>query len=156
MQLELKKEKITANFLTDLFIKKMYKMNALTEVRFKEFTADIFLIKEKKRRIAGVEVKGEGDSLSRLRHQLRGYLKYFHSVYVLCSPSHLKGVLKVVGEDEFSRVGVIYYENGDFITYKNVTPVRNIEGVSANWVSKTHQLYQYKWLIDEVWGRDEK
>lgn len=153
MQVE---DKISADFLTDLFIKKMFKMDALTEVRFREFTADIFFIKEKKRRFVGVEVKGDGDSLSRLKSQLRGYLKYFHSVYVLCSPHHLKGVLKVVGADEFSSVGVIYYENGEFIINKNVTPVEKITGVNSNWVSKNHKLYQYKWLIDEVWGYNEQ
>lgn len=149
-------DKISADFLTDLFIKKMFKMDALTEVRFREFTADIFFIKEKKRRFIGVEVKGDGDSLVRLKSQLRGYLKYFHSVYVLCSPRHLIGVLKVVGADEFSSVGVICYDNGEFIIKKKVIPVEKIQDVSSNWVSKNHKLYQYKWLIDEVWGYDEQ
>lgn len=148
--------KISADFLTNLFIKKMFKMEALTEVRFREFTADILFIKEKKRRFVGVEVKGDGDSLSRLKSQLRGYLKYFHSVYVLCSPRHLKGVLKVVGNNEFSNVGVIYFENGEFIIKKKVISVKKIQDVNSNWVSKNHKLYQYKWLIDEVWGYNEK
>lgn len=151
------KNRITADFLTELFIKKMYKMQALKEVRFKDFTADIFFIKDKKRKFIGVEVKGDGDSLERLKSQLSGYLKYFHSVYVLCSPALLNKVLKVVDDKEFSRVGVISYDNGEFPIYKNAIGVEKIKGVSSNWVSKKHQLYDYKWLIDEVWGlKDEQ
>lgn len=151
-----KKDKITADFLTELFIKKMYKMQALKEVRFKDFTADILFINDKKRRFVGVEVKGDGDSLERLKKQLLGYLRWFHSVYVLCSPALLRKVLRVVSADEFNSVGVISYANGEFPIYKNATGVGKIQGVNSNWVSKKHQLYDYKWLIDEVWGYDEK
>ncbi len=155
MQLS-KKDKITADFLTDLFIKKMYKMQALREVRFKDFTADIFLINDKKRRFVGVEVKGDGDSLERLKSQLSGYLRWFYSVYVLCSPALLRKVLRVVCADEFNSVGVISYENGEFPIYKKAVPVEKIKGVNSNWVSRKHQLYDYKWLIDEVWGIEDE
>lgn len=75
---------------------------------------------------------------------------------MLCSPALLRKVLRVVSADEFNSVGVISYANGEFPIYKNATGVGKIQGVNSNWVSKKHQLYDYKWLIDEVWGYDEK
>lgn len=51
------KNKVDSNVMTDVIIKQFYKMDSLTEVRFNDFTADVILIHQKKRKLLGVEIK---------------------------------------------------------------------------------------------------
>lgn len=155
MQLQ---DKIDSKVMTDVIIKQFYKMDSLTEVRFNDFTADVILIHQKKRKLVGVEIKSDKDSPRRLKSQLRGYLRWFHAVYVACTLSQLHKVLNVLKTPEFASVGVLLYMNEiddiRFDIYKKAVPVDDIVGVNANWISKQHQLYQYKWLLDEVWNKE--
>ena len=150
------KNGVDSHLMTDVLIEQLYKMDSLTEVRFKnDFTADVLLINQKRMQLIGVEVKSDKDSSRRLERQLKGYLRWFHGVYVACTLSQLKAVLRVLKSPEFANVGVLLFMNNDindvrFDIYKRAKP-NNVMSLGTDWISKRHQLYQYKWLLDEIW-----
>ena len=144
---------IHADVITNALIEKYYKMEYLTEVKFDGFTVDLMLLSPARNFIAGIEVKSPVDTLNRLRKQLRGYLKYFHKVFVATTFKQLKGVMKVVTEDEFKNVGVLVYDDNEKGFYIQKEALRNdVKGVRADWISDRHQLKQWNYLLERIWG----
>lgn len=144
---------IHADVITNAVIKQYCKMDYLTEIKFDGFTVDLMLISPSLNYIVGVEVKSPADTLNRLRKQLRGYLKYFHKVFVATTFKQLKGVMKVVNEDEFKNVGVLIYDDNEKVFYRQKEALKNdVSGVGADWISNRHQLKQWDYLLERIWG----
>lgn len=133
----------------------------LEEVRFPErlgagrFVADMVVIDTNKPCLIGVEVKSDRDELHRLKEQLKGYLIWCNYVVVVTTFMHLRGVLGIVENDtEFADVGVLVYcmdgEN------RELEIVREAKGCKlkneTGWISKKHQLHQWKYLLEMIWG----
>lgn len=129
----------------------------LEEVRFKNFTADLLFINPSKRLIHGFEIKSDRDNLDKLPHQLRGYLKYCHKVYVIITLGQYKDVLKVVNASEFNNVGVmIYVKSDEGARFDVIKEAYNnkVFGVGCSWITKKHQLYQWLYLLEMIWGKN--
>ena len=128
----------------------------LEEVRFQNFTADLLFISPIKKQIHGMEIKSDRDNLDKLPHQLRGYMKYCHKVFVITTLGQYKDVLKVVNTSEFSNVGVmIYIKSDEGVRFDTIKEAVNnkVFGVGCSWISKKHQLYQWLYLLEMIWGK---
>lgn len=132
-----------------------YKNPYLEEVRFPRFTADLIYINPAKMLLAGVEIKSDRDTLDRLENQLRGYLQYFHKVWVVTTLGMKKDVLDVLKADEFRNVGLLVYvyslEGKGFREIRKAS-INDVSGVGSSWISSTHQLQQWKYLLEMIWG----
>lgn len=70
--------------------------------------------------ILGVEIKTEGDNLTRLPHQLDYYVRTCSYTYVFCHDKHLNNVIKLLESKKYDCVGLISYDdfNGTVIAGK--------------------------------------
>lgn len=149
------KQLIGDRVLRDVLLEQFNNYPVLQEVRFKGFTADMLLIDPHDRVIFGIEVKSDRDTLYRLKEQLRGYLKYCHYVLVATTLSHKKEILQILNNPEFSNVGLlIYYMNNDGKRFEWIKDgyKNEVKGVGCDWISKKHQLYQWLYLLEQIWG----
>lgn len=162
--IENKKQLIGDKVIRDAIIERFSDFPMLEEVRFPErhgagrFTADLVVIDTDKPCLIGIEVKSDRDELHRLPEQLRGYLQWFNYVVVVTTYMHLRGVLEIVNSDtEFQDVGVwVYRMNGDVREFE---VIREAQGCylknDAGWISKKHQLYQWKYLLEIMWEDEQ-
>lgn len=150
-----KKQLIGDKVIRDAVVERFLNFPMLQEVRFKGFTADLIFIDTKKPCLIGVEVKSDRDELHRLPEQLRGYLMWCNYVVVATTFMHLRGVLEIINSDEeFQDVGVwVYRMNGENREFEVVREPRGcyLKNDIA-WISKKHQLYQWKYLLEIMWG----
>lgn len=150
-----KKQLIGDKVLRDVLLGQFNDLPVLQEVRFKGFTADILHIDPYDRIIFGIEVKSDRDTLYRLEEQLRGYLKYCHFVIVATTLSHKKEVLKILNNPEFEDVGLLmYYMDYDDKRFEWLKDgyENEVKGVGTQWITKNHQLYQWLYLLEQIWG----
>lgn len=129
----------------------------LEEVRFPEFTADMLIIYPKYPAIVGVEVKSDRDNLLRLPQQLDGYLKYCNKVFVATTFMHRKDILEILAYEKYQDVGLCFYvmENGEkFFWFEKFPLGSDIRRGNANWISKKHQLYQWKYILEMIWKEE--
>lgn len=156
-----KKQLIGDKVIRDVVKEKYSDFPILEEVRFPaklgagRFTADLVVIDTDKPCLIGVEVKSDRDELHRLKEQLRGYLMWCNFVIVATTFMHKKGVLEIVNSDaEFADIGVwVYRMNGEKREFEVVREPRGcyLKNDIA-WISKKHQLYQWKYLLEIMWG----
>jgi len=128
----------------------------LEEVRFKNFTADLLFINPIKKQIHGMEIKSDRDNVDKLKHQLRGYLQYCNKVFVVTTLGQYKDVLRVVNTSEFYNVGVmIYVKSDEGARFDIIKEAYNnkVFGVGSSWITKKHQLYQWLYLLEMIWGK---
>lgn len=156
-----KKQLIGDKVIRDAVIERFSNLPMLQEVRFEGFTADLVFIDTKKPCLIGVEVKSDRDELQRLAEQLKaGYLKWCNVVVVATTMIHRVEALKILdSEPMFSEVGLFIYKmDGDKKYFEVVRePVfADVSGwTSAKWVGKKHQLYQWKYLLEIMWGQGQ-
>lgn len=132
----------------------------LQEVRFPEFTADIISINPDKKIIFGIEIKSDRDKLDRLEHQLRGYMRYCSFVFVYTTNTHLEDVKRILSQPEFEKVGILLYvksKNGaDRKLEKRAFGYEKVvKEIGVDWITKKHQLHQWLYLLEEIWGKNE-
>lgn len=131
----------------------------LEEVRFPQHRLDIlrfFRFKERKVLMA-IEIKGERDSLRRLKSQLREYLKYCNIVYVLTTENHQYDVLEVCQEPEFKSVGIFVYDEHEqkFVNWRHgKCQDLHGRGLNVDWITRNNNLYSWVYYLYEVWGCD--
>lgn len=152
--IENKKQLIGDKVIRDAVVEMFSDFPMLEEVRFKGFTADLIFIDTKKPCLIGVEVKSDRDELHRLPEQLRGYLLWCNYAVVATTYMPLKEVLEIINSDEeFADVGVwVYRMNGNIREFEVVRePCGCYLKNDAGWISKKHQLYQWKYLLEIMW-----
>lgn len=141
--------------LREVLIEQFNIFNYLEEVRFQGFTADVLFIDTKDTLLWGIEVKSDRDNLDRLESQLYGYLANCNIVFIATTLSQRKNVLRILDKPEFKDVGLLtyYMNNGQrfFRTEKEAVNAK-IKGNGINWITKKHQLYQWIYLLEEIWG----
>ncbi len=150
-----KKQLIGDKALRDVLLNQFNSYPVLQEVRFKGFTADILLIDTDNKTLVGIEVKSDRDTLYRLEEQLRGYLKYCNYVLVATTLSHKKEILKILNNPEFSNIGLLMYNmynEGKRFQWLKDGHENEVNGVGCDWISKKHQLYQWLYLLEMIWG----
>lgn len=156
-----KKQLIGDKVIRDAVIEMFSDFPMLEEVRFPaklgagRFTADMVVIDTDKPCLIGIEVKSDRDELHRLKEQLRGYLTWCNYVVVTTTYMHLRGVLEIINSDEeFQDVGVWVYrmngENREFEAFREARGCRLQN--ETGWISRKHQLYQWKYLLEIMWG----
>lgn len=158
--IENKKQLIGDKVIRDA-VKEHYKdFPMLEEVRFPErlgagrFVADLLVIDTEKPCLLGIEVKSDRDELHRLKEQLKGYLMWCNFVVVATTMMHKKGVLEIIENDEeFRDVGVwVYRMNED---RREFEVIREAQGCylknDTKWISKKHQLNQWRYLLEMIW-----
>lgn len=156
-----KKQLIGDKVIRDAVKERFSNLPMLEEVRFEGFTADLVFIDTKKPALIGVEVKSERDELQRLAEQLKvGYLKWFNVVIIATTMMHRAEALEILdSEPMFSEVGLFIYKmEGDKRYFEVVRePVfADVSGwTSAKWVGKKHQLYQWRYLLEMIWGQEQ-
>ncbi len=159
--IENKKQLIGDKVIRDAVVERFLNLPMLQEVRFEGFTADLVFIDTKKPCLIGVEVKSDRDELYRLSEQLKaGYLKWFNVVIVATTMMHKAEALKILdSEPMFSEVGLFIYKmDGDkryFEVVKKPVFADVSRWTSAKWVSKKHQLYQWRYLLEMIWGQEQ-
>lgn len=156
--IENKKQLIGDKVIRDVVIERFLNFPMLEEVRFEGFTADLIFIDTKKPCLIGVEVKSDRDELHRLPEQLRGYLMWCNYVVVATTMLHWAEALKILdSEPIFSEVGLLIYKMEGAKRYFEIVrePVfADVSGwTSATWISKKHQLYQWRYLLEMIWGQ---
>jgi len=115
-------------------------------VYYHKLIADVLLL-TKDSGICGIEIKTEGDNLSRLPHQLDYYVRSCSYVYVFCHDSHLEKVLELLDNKQYPFVGVISYEDfeGEVIagTIREATwsPLLSIRAAASMlWKSEVYDI----------------
>lgn len=150
--IQLISDKTIRNALKDIYKKYPF----LEEVRFQNFTADLLFICPVKKLTHGFEIKSDRDNTDKLKHQLRGYIQYCNKVFVVTTLGQYKDVLKVVNTSEFNNVGVMIYiktdEGARFDIIKEAVN-NKVCGVGCSWITKKHQLYQWLYLLEMIWGK---
>ena len=156
-----KKQLIGDKVIRDAVVERFLNFPMLQEVRFEGFTADLIFIDTKKPALIGVEVKSDRDELKRLPEQLKaGYLKWCNVVVVATTMMHRAEALKILdSEPMFSEVGLFIYKMDGAKRYFEVVkkPVfADVSGwTSTKWVSKKHQMYQWRYLLEMIWGQEQ-
>ena len=159
--IENKKQLIGDKVIRDAVIERFLDLPMLQEVRFKGFTADLIFIDVEKPALIGVEVKSDRDELKRLSEQLKaGYLKWCNVVIVATTMIHRAEALKILeSEPMFNEVGLFIYKmEGDKRYFEVVreSVFADVSGwTSAKWVGKKHQLYQWRYLLEMIWGQEQ-
>ena len=130
-------------------------MQVLQEVRFKGFTADLLGIDTNHKFVIGLELKSDRDTLEKLETQLLGYSKYCHLVCVFTTLSRMSEIQYMLADERFAHVGIFYYfmsDKGNYFKCKRKPKWNDVGEVGTKWISKKHQLYQWKYLLEEIWG----
>jgi hypothetical protein len=129
-------------------------MQVLQEVRFKGFTADLLGINTKYKGVIGLEIKSDRDTLEKLETQLLGYSKYCHFVCVFTTLSRMSEIQYMLADERFAHVGIFYYfmsDDGNHFKCKRKPEWNDVGDVGTKWITKKHQLYQWKYLLEEIW-----
>lgn len=150
--------KINDKQMREFFYLKYPDAVTIEEVKFPEFRGDIIEFRYNKGVpvIIGYEIKSDYDSLYRLEQQLQGYLRYCNYVFVLVTERHLGGVMRLTERDEmYSGVGVQVLKDGQMecvqtAKYQNLRDA----GLNTDWITANNNLFQWEYLLNEVWGCD--
>ena len=127
----------------------------LQEVRFPNVTADMVMIDPKKAEMVGIEIKSDRDELQRLPQQLRGYLRYCPFVIVATTLMHRREAMQILQEAEFETVGLLLYimdDSGNYFEFERRPLLNDVKGVGLDWMSKRHQLQQWRYLLEMLYN----
>lgn len=94
-------------------------INIATEVMYGSSRKVVDMLFVYRSNLYGIEIKSEGDNISRLPGQLKEYYKLFDYILVFSSESHLNSIEKLITD----HVGLFYFRDTRILKYRK--PLKN-------------------------------
>ncbi len=97
-----------------------------SEVRFDFGSRRVDVITLNENIACAYEIKGIGDSLKRLSHQVDGYKKYFDECYIVCEKNNISAVRKIISRD----IGIIVVDHTQVLPIRRSTRFKKLSKIS--------------------------
>lgn len=113
-----------------------------SEVRFDFGSRRVDIITLNENIACAYEIKGVGDSLKKLSHQIDGYKRYFDECYIVCEKSNVSAVRKIISRD----IGIIIIDESQVLSirkshsFKKLCKLTLMSTVDISYLKKSLKL----------------
>lgn len=113
-----------------------------SEVRFDFGSRRVDIITLNENIACAYEIKGVGDSLKKLAHQIDGYKRYFDECYIVCEKNNVSAVRKIISRD----IGILIIDNSQVLpvrksnSFKKLCKLTLMSTVDISYLKKSLKL----------------
>ncbi|ANS43743.1 sce7726 family protein [Serratia inhibens] len=93
-----------------------------SEVRFDFGSRRVDVVTLNENIACAYEIKGAGDSLKKLVHQVNGYKKYFDECYIVCERKNISAVRNIIG----TEIGIILIDSDHVLPVRKSKRFKNL------------------------------
>ena len=131
--------------LIDFFIKEMIDPIIGNEIMYgvRRKVVDLLILNQN--RLYAVEIKGENDSLKRLREQIEEYKKVFNYIIVCTTDSHLNQIKEFISDD----IGIYLIKNNQIIIKRLPKLQKKLDKTEMLYTMNSRYLKQNNKILGE-------